>query len=90
MDRSKFAYIPLEYYEVDRSVVKMLPESLSIGRLIVPFDIISRTVMIAMANPFDALGKEAVQQLLDYNVQWHLCSPQAILRVLGDTYRIEK
>jgi len=88
VERSKFAYIPLEYYDVDRSIVKMLPESLSIGRLIVPFDIISRTVMIAMANPFDALGKEAVQQLLDYNVQWHLCSPQAIFKVLGDTYRI--
>lgn len=88
VDRSKFAYIPLEYYDVDRSVVKMLPESLSIGRLIVPFDIISRTVMVAMANPFDALGKEAVQQLLDYNVQWHLASPQALCKVLQDTYRI--
>ena len=90
VDRSKFAYIPLEYYDVDRSIVKMLPESLSIGRLIVPFDIISRTVMVAMANPFDVLGKEAVQQLLDYNVHWHLCAPQAIVKVLGDTFRIEK
>ena len=86
VDRSKFAYIPLEYYDVDRSIVKMLPESLSIGRLIVPFDIISRTVMVAMANPFDALGKEAVQQLLDYNVHWHLCSPQPIIKVLGETF----
>jgi hypothetical protein len=43
-----------------------------------------------MANPFDALGKEAAQQLLDYNVQWHLASPAAILRVLKETYRIEK
>jgi hypothetical protein len=90
VDRSKFAYIPLEYYDVDRSIIKMLPESLSIGRLIVPFDIISRTVMIAMANPLDALGKEAVQQLLDYSVQWHLSSPQAIFKTLGDTFRIEK
>jgi tetratricopeptide (TPR) repeat protein len=90
VDRSKFAYIPLEYYDVDRSIVKMLPESLSIGRLIVPFDIISRTVMVAMANPFDAVGKEAVQQLLDYNVQWHLAAPQAIFKVLGDSFRIEK
>jgi hypothetical protein len=90
VDRSKFAYIPLEFYDVDRSVVKMLPDSLSIGRLIIPFDIISRTVMVAMANPFDVLGKEAVQQLLDYNVQWHLCSPQAIVKVLADTYRVEK
>jgi tetratricopeptide (TPR) repeat protein len=90
VDRSKFAYIPLEYYDIDRSIIKMLPESLSIGRLIVPFDIISRTVMVAMANPFDALGKEAVQQLLDYNVQWHLATPQSIFKALGDTFRIEK
>ena len=90
VDRSKFAYIPLEYYDVDRSIVKMLPESLTIGRLIVPFDIISRTVMVAMANPFDVLGKEAVQQLLDYTVQWHLCSSQSIAKVLGDAFRIEK
>ncbi len=88
LDRSKFAYIPLEYYDVDRSVVKMLPEALTIGRLMVPFDIISRTVMIATANPFDALGKEAAQQLLDYNVHWHLASPQAIFKVLGETYRL--
>jgi len=90
LERSKFAYIPLEYYDVDRSIVRMLPESLTIGRLIVPFDVISRTIMIATANPFDAAGKEAVQHLLDYNVQWHLASPQAIFKVLGEIYKLEK
>lgn len=88
LDRTKFAYIPLECYDVDRQVVKMIPETLTLGRLIVPFDLVSRTVMIAMANPFDALGKEAVQQLLDYNIQWHLASPDAIAKVLTDTYRL--
>lgn len=87
LDRSKFAYIPLENYDVDRQIVKMLPESLTLGRLIVPFDILSRTMMIAVANPFDAAGKEAVQQLLDYNIQWHLASPSSILQVLADTYK---
>jgi hypothetical protein len=89
LDRTKFAYVPLESYDVDRQVVKMLPESLTLGRLIVPFDIISRTVMIAMANPFDALGKEAVQQLLDYNIQWHLAAPDAVIKVLRDSYRLD-
>ena len=46
--------------------------------------------MIANANPFDAIGKQAVQQLLDYNVQWHLASPSAILQVLAETYRLKK
>ncbi|MGB8353505.1 MAG: hypothetical protein WCD79_06435 [Chthoniobacteraceae bacterium] len=88
LDRTKFAYIPLANYDVDRQVVKMLPESLTLGRLILPFDIISRTVMIAMANPFDGLGKEAVQQLLDYNIQWHLAAPDAIIKILRDSYRL--
>jgi tetratricopeptide (TPR) repeat protein len=88
LDRSKFAYIPLEHYEIDRQIVRMLPESLTLGRLIIPFDIISRTMMVALANPFDAEGKQAVQQLLDYNVQWHLASPAAILKVLNDVYRL--
>jgi hypothetical protein len=88
LDRSKFAYIPIEYYEVDRSVVKMLPEELTLGRLVVPFDVMSRTLMVAMANPFDAEGKEKVQQLLDYNIQWHLASPNAISRVLSETYKL--
>ena len=89
LDRTKFAYIPLANYDVDRQVVKMLPESLTLGRLILPFDIISRTVMIAMANPFDGLGKEAVQQLLDYNIQWHLAAPDAIIKILRDSYRLD-
>ena len=88
VDRSKIAYIPLEYYEVDRQVVKMLPDSLTLGRLIVPFDVMSRTLMVAMANPFDVLGKEAVQKLLDFNIQWHIASPTSITKVLSEVYRI--
>ncbi len=88
LDGTKFAYIPLEYYDIDRQIVKMLPESLTMGRLIVPFDLMSRTVMIAMANPFDVVGKEAVQQLFDYNIQWHLASPDAIKKVLSSVYKI--
>jgi tetratricopeptide (TPR) repeat protein len=88
LDRSKFAYIPLEYYEVDRAVVRMLPEEITLGRLIVPFDVMSRTLMVAMANPFDGEGKEMVQQLLDYNIQWHIASPTAISKVLAETYKL--
>ncbi len=87
LDRAKCAFIPLDYYDVDRQIVKMLPEAITLGRLILPFDIVSRTMMIALANPFDAVGKDAVQQLLDYNIQWHLASPAAVIKVLNETFR---
>ena len=89
LDRTKFAYVPLEYYDVDRHVVRMVADDLTLGRLIVPFDLISRTIMVAICNPFDAAGREAVQQSLDYNVMWYLARPSALIRVLQDIYRLE-
>ena len=89
IDRTKFAYVPLEYYDVDRQVARMLPDYLTLGRLFVPFDLISRTIMVACCNPFDAAGREAVQQSLDYTVSWYLARPGAIIKALQDIYRLE-
>jgi hypothetical protein len=89
IDRTKFAYVPMEYYDVDRQVARMLPDHLTLGRMFVPFDLISRTIMVACANPFDAAGREAVQQSLDYTVSWYLARPAAIVKALQDIYRLE-
>ena len=89
IDRTKFAYVPIEYYDVDRQIPRMLPDHLTLGRLFLPFDLISRTIMIACCNPFDAAGRDAVQQSLDYTVTWYLARPNAIIKALQDVYRLE-
>jgi len=89
IDRTKFAFVPLEYYDVDRQIARMLPDNLTLGRLFLPFDLISRTIMVACCNPFDATGREAVQQSLDYTVTWYLARPGAIIKALQDVYRLE-
>ena len=89
IDRTKFAYVPLEYYDVDRQIARMLPDHLTLGRLYVPFDLISRTIMVACCNPFDAAGRDEVQQSLDYAVAWYIARPDAIIKGLQDIYRLE-
>ena len=89
IDRTKFAYVPMEYYDVDRQIPRMLPDNLTLGRLFLPFDLISRTIMIACCNPFDAAGRDAVQQSLDYTVTWYLARPGAIIKALQDVYRLD-
>jgi hypothetical protein len=89
IDRTKFAYVPIEYYDVDRQIPRMLPDNLTLGRLFLPFDLISRTIMVACCNPFDAAGRDAVQQSLDYTVTWYLARPSAIVKALQDVYRLE-
>ena len=89
IDRTKFAYVPLEYYDTDRQIAPMLPDYLTLGRLFVPFDLVSRTMMVACCNPFDATGREAVQQSLDYTVAWYLARPSSIVKSLQSIYRLE-
>ncbi len=88
IDRTKYAYAPLENYDVDREIVKMLPESLTLGRLVLPFDVVSRTMMVAVDNPFDAGAKNAVMQSVDYHIQWHLALPHVIRKTLREVYRL--
>ena len=89
IDRTKFAYVPLEYYDTDRQIAPMLPEVLTLGRLFVPFDLVSRTIMVACCNPFDSAGRDAVQQSVDYTVSWYLARPSAIVKSLQSIYRLE-
>ena len=67
----------------------MLPNYLTLGRLFVPFDLVSRTMMVACCNPFDVNGREAVQQSVDYTVAWYLARPAAISKGLQSIYKIE-
>jgi tetratricopeptide (TPR) repeat protein len=90
IDRTKFAFVPLEYYDTDRQIAPMLPEYLTVGRLFVPFDLVSRTIMVACCNPFDSAGRDAVQQSVDYTVSWYLAKPSAITQTLRSIYRLEK
>jgi hypothetical protein len=89
IDRTKFAFVPLEYYDVDRQIAPMLPENLTLGRMFVPFDLVSRTMMVACCNPFDSAGREAVQQSVDYTVTWYLARPAALIRSLQSIYRLD-
>jgi tetratricopeptide (TPR) repeat protein len=89
IDRTKFAYVPLEYYDTDRQIAPMLPNYLTLGRLFVPFDLVSRTMMVACCNPFDSTGREAVQQSVDYTVSWYLAKPSAIAKSLQSIYRLD-
>jgi hypothetical protein len=89
LDRTKFAYVPLEYYDIDRQIVRMLPDDLTLGRRVVPFDIVSRTLFVAIDNPFDNNAKTVVQQSVDYHIQWYFANPAVIEHILRECYRLK-
>jgi len=78
VDRSGLPYLPLSTYDVDRDAVCLLPRDLCFDKCIVPFDLISRSVLIATANPFDMAGRSQAEVMLAYNVFWYVATPEEI------------
>ncbi len=88
IDKTRMAFAPIDLYQIDRHIVQLLPEAITLGRLILPFDQMSRTVMVATCNPLDEAGREAVQQSLEYSIHWYLATPRAIYKSLSNVYRL--
>ena len=82
IDKSRLPYLPLSSYDVDRDVACQLPQDVCSQACVVPFDLISRSILIATANPFDAAAKKRVEAMLDYNVFWYISPPAEILAAL--------
>jgi hypothetical protein len=89
-EKTSLAYIPLTIYDVVPDIVRLLPRDISFKHCIIPFDRISRTLLMATANPFDESAKKAAEKAIDYNLQWYVCNPAEITQVLKDVYLIGK
>ena len=89
IDKSGMPYLPLSVYDVDRDVARLLPMDICLQSCVVPFDLISRSVLIATANPFDQFVRMQVQAMLDYNIFWYVTSPSEIMAALRRAHGLD-
>jgi hypothetical protein len=89
VDRSGLPYLPLSTYDVDRDAVCLLPRDICFEKCVVPFDLISRSVLIATANPFDTAARSQAEAMLAYNVFWYVTSPEEIHAALRRAHGLD-
>jgi hypothetical protein len=81
-DKSGLPYLPLSIYDVDRDIASLLPTEWCWKLCLVPFDSISRSVLIATANPFAQEVRQRIATMLKQNVFWYVSSPADIVGAL--------
>lgn len=64
-----FPYLPLSGYEVDREVIKIVPQHVARQYSLIPIDKISDTLTIAMSNPLNLQAVEDIEFLTKCKVQ---------------------
>jgi hypothetical protein len=89
LTKSMLPYLPLSNYDVDRDTACLLPLELCWQFCIVPFDQISRCILVATANPFQTAARRTIEAALKTNLFWYVSPPTEITTALKRAHRLE-
>ena len=64
-----FPYLPLDNYEIDREIIKLIPEDLVKKYGVIPIDKIGSTLTVAMVNPLNINTLEELESITKCTVQ---------------------
>ena len=86
-DRSRTAFLPLEKYDVDIDLTRGFPADVCRRWCVLPFDRMSKSILVATANPFN---QEAVKELTEattHRLLWYLAPPSDLIYNIRIAFR---
>src|SRR5271155_2827018 len=78
--------INLKYYEVDPTVVKLIPQETAIRYQIVPLSRVGSTLTIAMTDPTNVFAMDDIKFMTGFNVEPVVASESAISEAIHKFY----
>jgi tetratricopeptide (TPR) repeat protein len=86
-DRSRVAYLPLERYDTDTDLARSFPAEICRRWCVLPFDRMSKSVMVATANPFNQQAARELAAATNQRLLWYLVPPAELVKVLRKVFR---
>lgn len=86
-DKSRLSYLPLEKYDVDLELARSFPRMVCQRWCVLPFDRMSKSVLVATANPFNKQAAFELQSATPHRLLWYLASPPEIVKALKKAFR---
>ena len=86
-DRGRFPYLPLERYDIDMDLTRTFPAEVCQRWCVLPFDRMSKSVLVATTNPFNCAAADELEQATRQRLLWYLASPVEITKILRKAFR---
>jgi tetratricopeptide (TPR) repeat protein len=86
-DRTRIAYLPLDRYEVDIQLARTFPAETCRRWGVLPFDRLSKSIMVATANPFNQQAAKELAEATNNRLLWYLVPPSEIVKNLRKIFR---
>ncbi|NBV24217.1 MAG: hypothetical protein EBS05_20155, partial [Proteobacteria bacterium] len=87
VDRARIGYLPLDKYEIDNELAKSFPKALCLKWCILPFDRMSKSVLVATCNPFNKQAAAELQAATPNRLLWYMTSPTDLVKAVRKIYR---
>lgn len=86
-EKARLGFLPIEKYDIDLELARTFPREMCFRWCILPFDRMSKSVLVATANPFNKHAMREVESHANRRVLWYIASPNELVRVLKKVYR---
>jgi hypothetical protein len=86
-DKTRMAYLPIDRYETDIELSRAFPAEVCRRWCILPFDRMSKSIMVVTANPFSQQAARDVAAYTDNRLVWFLSHPHDITKNLRKAFR---
>lgn len=86
-DKSRLGYLPLDKYDVDIDLTRGFPADVCRRWCVLPFDRMSKAMLVATANPFNQQAAKELAQATSYRLLWYLASPNDLIANLRKAFR---
>ncbi len=86
-DKSRVGYLPLEKYELDIELARSFPADVCRRWCVLPFDRMSKSILVATANPFNQQAAKELAEATQNRLLWYLADPAELMKNLRKVYR---
>jgi hypothetical protein len=86
-DKSRFAYLPLHLYDIDIDLARAFPAATCQRWCVLPFDRMSKSVLVATANPFNQQAARELASASGQRLLWYLVPPVELMKYIRKAFR---
>ena len=86
-DKSRVAYLPLDRYDLDIDLARGFPAEVCRRWCVLPFDRMSKSILVATANPFNQQAAKELGEATTHRLLWYLSPPHDLVSNLRKAFR---
>jgi tetratricopeptide (TPR) repeat protein len=86
-DKSRLAHLPLDRYDIDMDLARGFPADVCRRWCVLPFDRMSKTILVATANPFNQQAAKELSAATTHRLVWYIAAPNDLVLNLRKAFR---